>query len=327
VATLDTTLVPNGPQSLEVITDDKRSRLSVVFTVDNPLRHFFADLHSHTAFSDGTLLPEVAHDYARQVAKLDVFCLTDHLERVDAGEWRRTREVEWTKKWGHVNLYDPGTRHWPQDPEAFYAAIAEAGVLAKFNHPGDGTRSHGGLAYSEAGDRAVQLMEVRSEKEEQAFIRALANGWHVAPDGSDDTHSPNWGNARSWTGILAPGLSQQAILAALQSRHCYSSLDRNCRLSFEVCGGVMGDIVIKPVEVAAVRVAVEDPDAGDKVAKFELYEDGEVVESHEPADGGGQWSVKHKAVPGSRHYFVKVTQTDGDMLWSAPVWLAVVSWK
>ena len=36
-----------------------------------------------------------------------------------------------------------------------------------------------------------------------------------------------------------------------------------------------------------VRVAVEDPDPADKVAKIELFEDGTVVESHEPADGGG----------------------------------------
>jgi len=215
----------------------------------------------------------------------------------------------------------------PEDPEAFYAAIAEAGVLAKFSHPGDGTKSHGELDYSEAGDRAVQLMEVRSEKEEQAYIRALRNGWHLAPEGSDDTHSPNWVNAKSWTGILAPGLSTGNILDALRARHCYSSLDRNCRLSFTVCGAVMGDIAVKPVEAADVRVTVEDPDEGDKVAKFELYEDGVAVESHEPADSGGQWSVKHRAAPGSRHYFVKVTQADGDMLWSAPVWLAVVRWK
>jgi len=32
MVTLDTTLVPNGPQQLEVITNDKRSKLAVVFT-------------------------------------------------------------------------------------------------------------------------------------------------------------------------------------------------------------------------------------------------------------------------------------------------------
>jgi len=74
------------------------------------------------------------------------------------------------------------------------------------------------------------------------------------------------------------------------------------------------------VEVAEVRVAVEDPDAADKVAKIELFEDGKVVESHEPADGGGQWTGNHKAAPGSHHYFVKVTQGDGNLLCSAPGW-------
>ena len=90
----------------------------------------------------------------------------------------------------------------------------------------------------------------------------------------------------------------------------------------------MGDIVGKPVEVAEISVSVEDPDTADKVAKIELFEDGKVVEVHEPGGGAVKWAVKRKAAPGSHHYFVKVTQADGDMLWSAPVWLlAVVSWK
>ena len=109
-------------------------------------------------------------------------------------------------------------------------------------------------------------------------------------------------------------------------------LDRNCRLSFEVCGAVMGDVVAKPVEEADVRVAVDDPDAADTVAKIELFEDGKVVDVYQPEPEPGAalatWSVKRKATPGSHHYFVKVTQTDGDMIWSAPVWLAaVVSFK
>jgi hypothetical protein len=43
---------------------------------------------------------------------------------------------------------------------------------------------------------------------------------------------------------------------------------------------MMGDIVGKPEEEAEVRVSVEDADPLDKVAKFELFEDGKVVESH-----------------------------------------------
>ena len=140
--TLDSTLVPNGQQVMHVVTDNRKVRAAQKARVANPLKVFFADLHSHCGYPDGALIPAVAHEYARDVAKLDVFCLTDHLESVDDAEWVDTREVawdankdghfvafpglEWTKKWGHLNIYDPKTRHWPNDPTEFYQACADA---------------------------------------------------------------------------------------------------------------------------------------------------------------------------------------------------------
>jgi hypothetical protein len=274
------------------------------------------------------------------VAKLEVFCLTDHLESVNDAEWLDTREVafdanvdgefvsfpglEWTKKWGHLNIYDPRTRNWPNDPDAFYKACADAGVVTKFNHPGDGSKSHAGLAYSAIGDKTVQLMEVRQPKEEQAFIRALNNGWHIAPEGSDDTHSPNWGNVRSWTGIYAPGLSKQNILDALAKRRCYSTLDRNCKLAFRVNGEVMGSISDKPAQDVKVTVRVADPDETDIIAKIELFEDGKVVQVYNPKNKRGTcWLTGSSPPAGKHYYFAKVTQADGNLLWSAPIWVTV----
>jgi predicted metal-dependent phosphoesterase TrpH len=334
-AVVDTTLLPNGQQSLSVITENKRVRADINVVLENPPQVFFADLHSHTGYSDGTLLPSVAHEYARDVAKLDVFCLTDHLEYVDDAEWTDIREVawdanvdgefvvipglEWTKKWGHLNIYDPKTRHWPEDPSAFYQAAADAGVVTKFNHPGDGTQSHSGLAYSEVGDQTVQMMEVRHAKEEAAYIRALDASWHIAAEGSSDTHSANWGNVRSWTGIIAPGLSKRNILDALVKRHVYSTLDRNCKLTFEMNGAIMGDIIEEPVQEINVFVQVCDPDdSGD--ATVELFQDGNVIDTH---PRGGDWRVKLTPEPGKHYYFVKATQADGNMLWSAPIWVTV----
>ncbi|NQT14171.1 MAG: CehA/McbA family metallohydrolase, partial [Planctomycetes bacterium] len=269
-APLDTTMAPNGSQRLAVVTSETRARAAVEVKLENPLEIFFADLHSHTSYSDGTLLPSDAHCYAREEAKLAVFSLTDHLEYVDDAEWLDSREVawdanqdgefvaipglEWTKKWGHLNIFDPKTRHWPADPQEFYAALAAAGVVAKFNHPGDGTKSHAGLAYSEVGDKAIQLTEVRRDVEEKAFIRALNNGWHIAPEGSDDTHRPNWGNCGTWTGILAPGLSKRNVLDALANRRCYATRDRNCRLHFTANGAVAGSIVEGPIQTVQVSV-------------------------------------------------------------------------
>jgi hypothetical protein len=338
-AQLDTCMVPNGDQNLIVKTTNKRADTAVGVKVKNPLKIYFADLHSHTGYSDGTLLPVVAHDYARNTSKLDIFSLTDHLEYVDDNEWLDTREVawdanedgefvvipglEWTKKTGHMNIFDPKTRHWPVDTAGFYKAAAEAGVTCKFNHPGTGEKVHDGLAYSEIGDKAVQLMEVRRDDEEKAYIRALKLGWHIAPDGSDDTHGPNWGSKFAWSGILAPGLSKRNVLHALKNRHLYSTKDRNCLLTFTVNGAVMGDIIAYPVKDVTAVISVNDPDAEDMITRIELFQDGAVVQTDVPGSYNRQWSTSFDAAAGDHFYFVKVVQADGDMIWSAPVWLTV----
>lgn len=339
-ATVDTTMIPNGEYPLIIVTSNKKIGARVNVKIDNPLQIFWADLHAHTSYSDGTSVPEEAHRYARDVAKLDVFSLTDHLEAVDDSEWRDMREVawkancdgrfvvipglEWTKKVGHINLIDPKTRHWPNDIDEFYKAIAKADVIAKFNHPGDGTKSHKGLAYSAEGDLAIQLMEVRNPDEEKAYIRALDAGWHIAAEGSDDMHGANWGNAWSWTGITAPGLSNRNIIDALKNRRCYSSRDRNCELTFELNGQPMGTIIEKPVTEIETLVLVIDPDDGDLIATIDLFRDGEIIRTEEPKESANhRWTRSAKPEPGAHYYFVRVTQTDGNQLWSAPIWVTV----
>lgn len=336
---INSRMVPNGDQKLIAKTTSKRADVAIDVKVDNPLRIYFSDLHSHTGYSDGTLLPVVAHRHARKVSGLDVFVLTDHLEYVDDNEWLDMREVawdasqdgrfvaipglEWTKKTGHINIFDPKTRHWPADLSGFYKAAADADVTCKFNHPGDGSKVYNGLAYSETGDRTVQLMEVRRPEEEKAFIRALQLGWHIAPDGSDDTHSPNWGSRFAWSGILMPGLTKRNVLDALKNRRCYSTLDRNCILRFKVNGADMGEVVAEPVSTVHVMVAVTDPDSQDEIARIELFEDGAVVQTDEPNSNRRRWNTRFRPKPGDHFYFAKITQKDENLIWSAPIWLTV----
>jgi hypothetical protein len=338
-AQLNSRMVPNGDQNLIVKTPNKRADITIPVKVKNSLRIYFADLHAHTGYSDGVLIPAEACNYARNTAKLDVFSLTDHLEYVDDAEWLDCREaafkanengafvaipgLEWTKKTGHMNIFDPKTRHWPEDTAAFYAAAAAAGVTCKFNHPGNGEKVHDGLAYSEIGDKAVQLMEVRRPEEEKAYLRALKLGWHIAPDGSDDTHVPNWGSTFAWTGLLMPGLSQRNVLHALANRSCYSTLDRNCLLTFTVNGTAMGGIIENPVKDVSAVISVKDPDADDVIIDIELFQDGVVIQTDAPNSSRRRWRTSFDAAPGPHFYFAKITQADGNMLWSAPVWLTV----
>jgi len=311
----------------------------VSVTVENPLRCYFGDIHSHTFYSDGVLFPAAAIAHARDVAGLDFFCLTDHLEALDEDEWRDAREqawaanedgrfvcfpgMEWTKKQGHGNIFDPEGYVWPEDRDAFYGALADAGLFGMFNHPGNGNGVWGDLVYSEVGDRAMRLMEVRTDNELKAYIRALKNGWHVAAAGTDDTHAANWGTARAVTGLWAPHLTKRNVLHALRNRHCYSSLDWNCELLFTVNGALMGTVVEGPVGGITARLEVADPDEADTIAEIALYEDGKPVRTEQPDAPTFMQGYSLTPEPGPHHYFVVVRQTDGNMLVSAPVWVTV----
>jgi hypothetical protein len=342
VTRLDTTLAPNGETQLIVLASTKpakRVQQTVAVKLDNPLRAYIGDIHAHSFYSDGALLPTDALTFARKVAKLDFFVLTDHVASVDEREWADTREqvwkanedgkfvtfpaVEWSGKGGHCCLFDAPVRAWPGEITALYQAAKDAGVIGQFNHPGTRFGDFNAFAYSEVGDAVMRLIEVRVEPEEQYYIEALGNGWHLAPVGTDDAHSAVWGKAGRWTVILAPGLSRLNVWTALKSRHCYSTLDRNCLLDFRLNGAAMGDIIADKVPSAKAIVTISDPDKGDTIAKAELYEDGKVVQHIEPGSTRCRWESAPLAQPGSHYYFVKVTQADNQKLWSAPIWVTI----
>jgi hypothetical protein len=72
-----------------------------------------------------------------------------------------------------------------------------------------------------------------------------------------------------------------------------------------------------------MKITVADPNVGDTTSKIQLYEDGKVVETHEPGTEQCLCEMRPGSAPGSHYYFVKVIQSDGNQLWSAPIWVTV----
>ncbi|HOS94143.1 MAG TPA: CehA/McbA family metallohydrolase [Armatimonadota bacterium] len=344
VADLDTTLVPNGKVRLSCVglaswSKKPKAKADLIVGVNNPLHHYFGDIHAHSSYSDGVLLPHDAYAYARDVSKLDFFCLTDHMELVTEAEWADMRKeawaanqegrfvtlegLEWTKKEGHACVYEGAGRLLPPDIAGFYDTVSRQGALGMFNHPGQGDTVWNGLAFDLFADQVMQLMEVRTDDELTAYVRALKAGWHLAAAGTDDTHGPDWGAGFAWTGIVAPSLTRTNVMWALRERHCYMTRDRNCRLLFTANGTPMGTIIAEPVEHLSLTVSVEDPDATDGIASIELYEDGMVVASTTPEGPKCEWTSRPTPSRGSHFYFVRVKQKDDDALVSAPVWVTV----
>jgi len=97
----------------------------------------------------------------------------------------------------------------------------------------------------------------------------------------------------------------------------------NCTLSFTVNGATISEIIPKPVDTVRVVIEVNDPDAADVISRVELFEDGNVVQTKEPNSPHVYLEMIRKPQAGKHFYFAKVTQKNGNELWSKHVWVTV----
>ena len=76
---------------------------------------------------------------------------------------------------------------------------------------------------------------------EGEFRRYLNLGLHGAPTADQDNHKRNWGNAtRARTAVLAPALTEAALLAAMKQPRAYATEDHNLRLILQISGQLLG---------------------------------------------------------------------------------------
>ena len=244
-------------------------------------------------------------------------------------------EMTWPedKQLGHISTFNtPGwqTRdqadfeNVPTALENYYEALASVpGSVSQFNHPdiihGDFERfDH----YSPEYDEAVSLLEIAGEDgamDCEYYHLALDKGWHVAPTNNQNNHNGQWGDAsRARTVILAKTLTEEALYDAMKNRRVYATQDSDLTVYYTLNGAVMGSILPKSEE-AEITVFLSDP-TDEAIGNVEVVVDGgEVIDS---AYVGTPAKVLELSVPGGySYYYLRVTQPDGDVAVTAPVWM------
>lgn len=244
-------------------------------------------------------------------------------------------EMTWPedKQLGHISTFNtPGwqTRdqadfeNVPTALEHYYKALTTVpGSVSQFNHPdiihGDFERfDH----YSPEYDEAVSLLEVAGEDgavDCEYYHLALDKGWHVAPTNNQNNHNGQWGDAsRARTVILAETLTEEALYDAMKDRRVYATQDSDLTVYYTLNGAVMGSILPKSKE-AEITVFLSDP-TDEAIGNVEVVTDGgEVIDS---AYVGTPAKVLELSVPGGySYYYLRVTQPDGDVAITAPVWM------
>lgn len=244
-------------------------------------------------------------------------------------------EMTWPedKQLGHISTFNtPGwqTRdqadfeNVPTALENYYKALTSVpGSVSQFNHP---DTVHGDFErfdhYSPKYDAAVSLLEVAGEDgvvDCEYYDLALDKGWHVAPTNNQNNHKGRWGDAsEARTVVLAKSLTEEALYAAMKDRRVYATQDSDLAIYYELNGTVMGSIIPKS-KSAAVTVFLSDP-TDEAIGNVEVVTDGGAVLVSEYVETPSQ-VLELSASSGHSYYYLRVTQPDGDVAVTAPVWM------
>ena len=148
---------------------------------------------------------------------------------------------------------------------------------------------------------------------------ALDKGWHVAPTNNQNNHKGQWGDAsEARTVVLAKSLTEEALYAAMKDRRVYATQDSDLAIFYELNGTVMGSILPKSEE-AEITVFLSDP-TDEAIGNVEVVTDGGAVLVSEYVETPSQ-VLELPASGGRSYYYLRITQPDGDVAVTAPVWM------
>ena len=256
-------------------------------------------------------------------------------------------EMTWSGGPGHINTFNtPGIvsrnnttlNNKTKDAglQAYYKLLSQTeGVdsISQFNHPGTTFGNFIDFGYWDAVvDTRMYMVEVGNGEGQigaggyypsyEQYIMALDKGWHVAPTNNQDNHKGRWGNANDARDvILTDDFSESGIYAALRARCMYATEDKNLEIDYTVNGNMMGSIIDVP-EKLNFEISFNDPDRTDSIAKVELVvNSGKVAYTWDSAADLTKGSVSVELAPEYTYYFVRVTEGDGDLAVTAPVWV------
>lgn len=158
---------------------------------------------------------------------------------------------------------------------------------------------------------------------ESRFKTLLAKGYQASPTIDHDSHYSNFGRAQQGrTVVLSQSLDKDSIMDAFRKRRFYASDDWNATLQFSVNTLVMGSIDTINSN-PSISISIADLD-GESISKIELFYGipGSGINSLVLSSNTGQTSLNYVHninLNDTYYYYARITQSDGDLIWSAPI--------
>ena len=256
-------------------------------------------------------------------------------------------EMTWSGGPGHINTFNtPGivsrnnsTLNNKTDDaglKAYYALLSQpegAESLSQLNHPGSTFGTFADFAYWDPViDSRVFLVEVGNGEgaigaggyypSYEYYTMALDKGWHVAPTNNQDNHKGKWGNANDARDVvLTDDFTEAGIYQAIRDMRVYATEDKNLEITYTLNGYQLGSSIDVPEKVN-IEVTVNDPDSNDSISKVEVVvNSGKVIHTWNDPTQLATGALSVELDPDYSYYYIRVTEGDGDLAVTAPVWV------
>lgn len=259
-------------------------------------------------------------------------------------------EMTWSDGSGHINTFNtPGFENRnnpiyankkqsaanPSGLQTYYSKLVQAaGSVSQFNHPGTTFGDFYDFTnYSRANDERINLIEVGNGEgavgsggyfpSYSYYTRALDKGWHVAPTNNQDNHKGNWGDANTARSvILANELTEESLYDALSNRRVYATEDNDLSIQYTLNGAVMGTVLTEKPENVSIEAKLSDP-TDNSIGKVEVIVNGGKVAASKKVTEK-EATVKFDLKDDYSYYYLRITQDDGNIAVTAPVWTGEV---
>jgi len=238
------------------------------------------------------------------------------------------------KRFGYLAMYHQSVLHPSPQGALGILCHPETGQFDNyaFNADADnalqGIAVRSGVAFNTATNCAVA--NIASVDYVPLWQSALNKGFHLGPTADHDAHCITYGVGMPDRTVYllpngaTPTLTKAALLAAHKARHFYASEDANAQLVFTTSDGhIMGDI-FSASGSATLRAAAYDPD-GEGISRLEIWRGqiggGIPAAAYRSVTGTSTISLTETLSSGTFYYYIHAVQTDGNNLWSAPMWI------
>lgn len=227
-----------------------------------------------------------------------------------------------------------------------YAALfnliaATPNAFATLNHPNSGDFGNlQGSAYNAIYDNAIVGVALRNGPYNSTSISyndpstsnyisfyhsLLAKGYHLGPMADLDNHnSATMGkSSQQRTVLLATSLTKAAIIDAVLNMRFYASDDYNAQVSYKINGSINMGSITTQYSNPTIAVSASDPD-GDAISSIKIYYgipgSGANPTVLTSVNNAASLNYTHSFGSGTYYYYAEITESDGNIMWTAPIW-------